>query len=145
MHSYVHDPSLTIFGKLVILAYPIMDIALVFVVFRSLLFGAAHQTFRKLLAASLIFMFMADFVYDLLVLHNSYQTGDFVDGLFLTTYVLIGVAALHPSMGHPPHPPEKVRPASIGRRPDGRRRIPIVAFAGFIPPSHPVGGQPATT
>ena len=79
MRSYVHDPSLTTGGKLVILAYPILDIALVFIVFRSLLFGRVKQTYCRVLAAALIITFLADFVYDLLVLHSSYSTGNPVD------------------------------------------------------------------
>ncbi len=135
MNSYVHDPSLTVFGKLVALAYPIIDIALVFVVFRSFLFGSTKQTFRKLLAASLICLFLADFAYDLLVLHHQYHTANLVDGLFLATYVLIGVAALHPSIGQTPPAPEKLVPSVYRAETNGTRRIPIVAFAGFIPPT----------
>jgi len=135
MNSYVHDPSLTTLGKLVILAYPIMDIALIFVVFRSLLFGASKQMFRKILAAALIAMFVADFTYDLLVLHNSYQTGNPVDALFLVNYVLMGVAALHPSIGEMTPVPEPQTPNVYRRESDGRSRIPVVAFAGFIPPT----------
>ncbi len=64
-----------------ILAYPIMDIALVFIVVRALLFAESSRPFTKLLAAALIVMFAADFAYDLLVLHDSYATGNWVDGL----------------------------------------------------------------
>jgi diguanylate cyclase (GGDEF)-like protein len=135
MNSYVHDGSLTTFGKLVILAYPIMDIFLVFIVFRSLLFGSSKGFFCKLLAAALIAMFLADFVYDLLVLHGSYQTGNPVDALFLINYVLMGVAALHPSIGQRVPVPKKQVPNVYRRETNGRSRIPVVAFAGFIPPT----------
>ena len=39
VNAYVHDGSLAATGKLVTLAYPIMDVVLVFIVFRALLFG----------------------------------------------------------------------------------------------------------
>ncbi len=135
MNSYVHDASLTTFGKLVILAYPIMDIALIFIVFRALLFGAASLPFHKLIAMGLIGMFAGDFAYDLLVLHNGYQTGNPVDALFLVEYVLIGAAALHPSIaqGIPVEP--KLSPNIYHREAPGRRRMPLVAFAGFVPPA----------
>ncbi len=134
MNSYVHDPSLTIFGKLVVLAYPIMDIALVFIVFRSLLFGRAEQTIPQAAGRRLICMFLADFVYDLLVLHNSYQTGNSVDGLFLITYVLIGVAALHPSIGETP--PDHAE-AGTQRLPHGEQRRSRASRSWHSPGSSP--------
>jgi diguanylate cyclase (GGDEF)-like protein len=135
MRSYVHDPSLTTLGKLVILAYPIMDIGLVFIVFRALLFGRVNQAFCKILAVALMSMFLADFVYDLLALHNAYSTGNAVDALFLINYVLIGVAALHPSIGQPLPVPRREVPSVYRRDSSGSRRIPVVAFAGFVPPT----------
>jgi hypothetical protein len=45
MNSYVDDTTLSTFGMLVNLAYPIMDIALVFLVFRTLLFRESRQPF----------------------------------------------------------------------------------------------------
>ncbi len=135
LNFYVHDSSLTALGKLVIVAYPVMDIFLVFIVFRSLLFGRSKLAYRKLLAVSLIVLFVADLVYELLVLHNSYKPESPVDGLFLVSYVLMGVAALHPSIGKRDPTPEKEVPSVYRRDADGRSRIPIVAFAGFIPPT----------
>ena len=95
MNSYVHDSTLTNFGLLVNMAYPIMDIALVFIVCRTLLFRKSRSPAHRLLAVSMSLMFVADFVYDLLVLHASYLTGNWVDGLYLFEYVLIAAAALH--------------------------------------------------
>ena len=135
MNSYVHDTSLTTFGKLVILAYPIMDIALIFIVCRSLLFGVSRAPFHKLIAAALITEFVADFGFDLLVLHNSYATGNAVDGLFLAEYVLIGVAALHPSIAGGTPEAADADAISAERDAASRRRMPIVALAGFIPPA----------
>ena len=80
-------------------------------------------------------MFVSDFVYDLLVRNNHYATGNAVDGLFLLKYVLIGAAALHPSMADDPVPAPEQRANIYVRENDGRHRIPMVAFAGFVPPS----------
>jgi diguanylate cyclase (GGDEF)-like protein len=135
MSSYVHDASLTTFGKLVVLAYPIMDIALVFIVFRVLLSGNSNRPFHRLLAAGLIAMFLAEFAFNLLVLHHIYGTGNPIDALFLISYVLIGVAALHPSIGEGVAAAQKQVPNIYRRETNGRTRVPIVAFAGFIPPS----------
>jgi diguanylate cyclase (GGDEF)-like protein len=133
MNSYVDDASLTTIGKLVILAYPVMDIALVFVVCRALLFGTYARPVHRLLAAALVVMFLADFTYDLLALHNSYATGSPVDGLFLFNYLLMGVAALHPSMADRPGADDR-RDAAKRREVNSRRRMPFVALAGFVPP-----------
>ncbi len=135
VNAYVHDGSLAATGKLVTLAYPIMDVVLIFIVFRALLFGRVTQTCHKLLALAFGTMFVSDFVYDLLVRNNHYTTGNAVDGLFLLEYVLIGAAALHPSMADDPLPAPEQRANIYVRENDGRHRIPMVAFAGFVPPS----------
>jgi diguanylate cyclase (GGDEF)-like protein len=132
MNSYVDDASLTTVGKLVILAYPVMDIALVFVVCRALLFGTYARPVHRILAAALIVMFVADFTYDLLALHNAYATGNPVDGLFLFNYLLMGVAALHPSVVG--RPGNDRGDAAERREVNSRRRMPFVALAGFVPP-----------
>jgi diguanylate cyclase (GGDEF)-like protein len=135
MNSYVHDSTLGTFGMLVNLAYPIMDIALMFILFRALLFGESRRPFHKLLAVAMIVMFMGDFTYDLLVLHNSYDTGSPSDALFLIEYVLIGVAALHPSVAGATSEAGAADVASDRPETSDRHRIPIVILAGFIPPT----------
>ncbi len=66
---------------------------------------------------------------------NQYATGNAVDALFLLEYVLIGAAALHPSMAEAVTPTPQQKANIYVRENDGRRRIPVVAFAGFVPPS----------
>ena len=133
MESYIHNSSASTTGLLVNLAYPVMNIALLFLVTRALLFGDSNRPFLMLLAAGLITMFAGDFTYDALSLHNGHTAGNAVDALALVEYVLIAAAALHPSAaerrcgqavsrdGHP----ERV--ATI------QRRIPVVTLAGLIP------------
>ncbi len=50
-----------------------MDVVLVFIVFRALLFGRVTQTAHKLLAVTLAVLLGADFVYDLLVRRDGYR------------------------------------------------------------------------
>jgi len=135
MNSYVHDSSLTTVGMLVNLAYPIMDIALVYLVFRALLFQDSRQPFHKLLAGAVTVMFVADFIYDLLVLHNSYTSGNAVDALFLIEYVLIAAAALHPSMAAGFSEAETAERFDSRQEQIDRRRLPLMIVAGFIPPT----------
>lgn len=134
MNSYVHDSGLTNFGLAVYMAYPIMDIALVFVVFRALLFRRSQSPSHWLLAAAMSVMFAGDFVYDLLVLHNSYTTGNAVDGLYLLEYVLIAVAALHPSTADPRYEAESMSAVSEHSGGADRIRMSILLFSGCIAP-----------
>jgi diguanylate cyclase (GGDEF)-like protein len=142
MNSYVHE-SLSVVGKLVTLAYPVMDIALLYILVRTLLFGSGKRPFHTILSAAILSMCVADFTYDLLVLHNGYTTGNIVDALYLAEYVLIAVAALHPSVAVAPDsaPPETALAshsasgeAETARQAFERNRIPLVVMAGFIPP-----------
>ncbi len=106
-----------------------------FIVFRALLFGRAHRPCHWLLAAASGILVLADFGYDLLVLHGRYTSGSPIDGLFLIGYLLVAAAALHPSMGEPTPYQPPLQPNVYRRDTDTRRRIPVVAFAGFVPPT----------
>ncbi len=135
MNSYVHDSTLGSFGMLVNVAYPIMDIALVFILFRSLVFGGSKAPFQRILAAAMTVQCLGDFTYDLLVLHNNYTTGNAVDALFLIEYVLIGVAALHPSVSRSAAQRDPGDAVSVRQESGSRNRIPAVILAGFVPPT----------
>ena len=142
LSSYVHEQGVSTAGRLVALAYPIMDVAVVFVLFKSIVFGAARRTYHLWLMAAMITMLAADFSFDLLVLHNAYHTGMFCDWLFLLEYTLIAVAALHPSVGpdgdDDPRAAEFIRRVSPGdveqRRADTVGRLPMVVLAALVPP-----------
>jgi diguanylate cyclase (GGDEF)-like protein len=128
MGSYAHDPTTGPFGKLVTLAYPIMDLAVTFIVVSAMLAGTARRPVDKILCAAVGVMLVADFSYDILVLHGLYATGNLVDGAFLLNYVLIAVAALHPSMARPsPAAKDAARPRRLW--------LPLVAGAGFVSPT----------
>jgi diguanylate cyclase (GGDEF)-like protein/PAS domain S-box-containing protein len=135
MNAYAHDVTLTTFEMLVNLAYPMMDIALIFVMFRALLFRREKYIFQKLLASSLIIMFAADFTYDLLVLHNSYSDGNFVDGFYLLQYVVMGAAALHPSVSLANTELDASIRHGTYRENSQLQRMPVVIVAAFIPPT----------
>jgi diguanylate cyclase len=92
------------------------------------MFGTARQPVHKLLAASLLSMLVGDFTYDVLVQHNSYSTGNPVDAGWLIAYVLLAVAAWHPSM-------ERIAVPTAAPAAFDRRRLPVVAIAGFVSPA----------
>jgi diguanylate cyclase (GGDEF)-like protein len=80
-------------------------------------------------------MFVADFVYDVLTLHDNYVQGNAVDGLYLLEYVLIAAAALHPSVAADPAAALRSESASQVDGVRSQSRLPVVIIAGFIPPS----------
>ncbi len=134
MASYAGDNSLTSEGRLALLSYPVLDIVLVFLVLRSLVFGGSERPFRPILAAGLLLIAVAGFAEGLAVLHGHRSGEPFVAG-FLVAYVLIGAAALHPSMAEISTVEPRPVPNVYRREPNGIGRIPAVAFAGFVPPS----------
>ena len=141
MNTPAHAESLALGAKVVTLAYPIMDVLLVFIVCRALLFGRLTQTAHKLLAGTLATLFAADLIHDLLMRHDQYGTGNAVDALFLLVFVLMGAAALHPvdGRGGGPATPAAGQHLYPGRRrsgPDPRRGVRRVR-----PAEHPVGRQ----
>jgi diguanylate cyclase len=124
-----HDGSLSAFGRLVTMAYPMMDIGVLFIVVNSLVFGGVRRPADKLVAVAVMAMVVADFVFDVQILHGSYTWGDPIDAGWLINYVLLGVAALHPSMATV-LPPAPAAADQLHRR----RWMPVVALAGFVSP-----------
>jgi diguanylate cyclase (GGDEF)-like protein len=128
MTSYAHNASSTTFGKFIALLYPVMDLGLLYIVVRGLLFRRNKSLPLQLLAAAMGIMLVADFLYDVLSLHNAYSVGSPVDSGWLISYTLVGTAALCP---------EAVGSSSAkehGRR-EAAWRLPVVALAGFVPPA----------
>ncbi len=126
MDSYAHDNTLTGFGKIVTLGYPIMDIAVLFIVVSAMMVRSARRPVDSLLGVAVATMLVADFVYDLLVLHSAYSSGNIVDAGFLANYVLMAVAAAHPSSAE--------RPAQNNAESHRRVWLPLVALAAFVSP-----------
>lgn len=132
MGSYAGDPTLGTLGKAVTLAYPIMDVGLVYVIMQGLVSMPVRRTAHRLLAAGLVSMLVADFIYDVMNQYGSYSTGNPVDAGWLLSYVLLAAAALHPSMAAPTAAADPFEAAASAS--DKRRRLPAVALAGFVSP-----------
>ena len=134
MDSYVHNGTLSLLGVVVNMAYPMMDILVLFFLVRSFLSRTTRPPYQNVLTLAVFVMFVADFVYDVLTLHNAYTSGNAVDGLFLVEYVLVAAAALHPSVSVRGAP--DVVEAAVGTPDEARSssRLPLVIVAGFIPP-----------
>ncbi|MBV9660185.1 MAG: EAL domain-containing protein [Acidimicrobiales bacterium] len=128
MRSYFHDSSIGPLGKIVMLSYPLMDLGLVFIIVQSLVFGTARRAAHRILVVALLASLVSDFTYDVMVQYGHYAVGNVIDGGWLLNYMLIGVAALHPTMAAKP----SGRDLTV---PDSGRRIPLLALAGFVAPA----------
>jgi diguanylate cyclase (GGDEF)-like protein len=126
MGSYAHDSSVSALGRITEVAYPTMDLGMLFILLRSFVFGGSRMTYHRILTAALLLAFVADSAYDVLVLYSSYNVGNIIDAGWLFNYLLIGVAALHPSA--------KMPLAAQLEAPEARRRIPVLALAGGVAP-----------
>ena len=135
MDSYLADNTVSLMAKVVNMAYPLMDLALIFIVCSRLIFSTSRKPFHVLLAVSFVVMFAADFIYDLQVLHNSLGDVNYVDTMFLVQYVLIAAAAVHPTVRFSSAVVEEADLARSNQPVTRRGRLPIILLAGFIPPS----------
>ena len=95
---YAHDASLSLAERVTSIAYPVMDLLLLGVAVRLLLGGGRRSTSAHLLAAALVALLGADAAYGWLSISGGYDPGGLLDGAWIAFYVLIGTAALHPSM-----------------------------------------------
>ena len=126
MGSYAHDAALSEFGKIVTLAYPVMDVGVLFLIVSAMMVRSARRPVDRVLALAVALMLIADFTYDLLVQHSAYSDGSALDAVFLANYVLIAAAAAHPSTAQP-------LPVTADE-PKRRLWLPLVAVAAFVSP-----------
>ena len=100
--------------RLVSMAYPAMDVLLL-VAFAQLLVGPGGRTVAyRLLLTSVALWVIADEIYGLNT--ASYQGGDWIDALWLGSYVVWGAAALDPSMARIAEPDRRRLPRLTNTR-----------------------------
>lgn len=99
MDSYVADPTMALTGRLISLAYPVMDVALIAVAARLVATVRVRQMSFGLMAAGLGSLMIADTIYGILNTAGAFATGGVADAFWIGFYVLIAAGALHPSMG----------------------------------------------
>jgi signal transduction histidine kinase len=93
---YTHETGLSLNERIFGGAYPAMDILLLAAFAQMLVSPAWRLPAYQLLIASFLAVLVADELYAYYV--NSYTLGSWIDLFFLVGYVLVGAAALHPSM-----------------------------------------------
>jgi diguanylate cyclase (GGDEF)-like protein/PAS domain S-box-containing protein len=95
---YLHDGSLGLLPKLVSVAYPLGDIILLAVAIRLVLDGGRRQPAFYLLGAGIVCVLVTDFVYGVMTLDGSFHHQLVLDLGWFAYQLLLGAAALHPSM-----------------------------------------------
>ena len=96
--TYVSDGSMQFAGRLISVCYPVMDVALVAVAVRLVGVVPLRRPAYALLTAGLCSLLVADTIYGVLNSAGTFETGGFADLFWLGFYVLIGAAALQPSV-----------------------------------------------
>ena len=116
---YVDDHTLSGLELAISVAYPLSDILILGVGIALAVGPTARAPVYRLLMASLVGLLGADVVYGFQLLGSGYEVG-LIDVGWLLSYVLVGAAALHPS----------VRALSEPSAAQGQRRPPLAALAG---------------
>jgi diguanylate cyclase (GGDEF)-like protein len=98
----VHSRGLPVFAHVVSALYPAMDLV-VFAMLVRLLVGSHRSGSIRLLAASLVALLVSDLVEAVALSNGTYHFGGPSDGLWMLSYLLIAVAAIHPTARVFPH------------------------------------------
>ncbi|GAA2626921.1 GGDEF domain-containing protein [Paractinoplanes durhamensis] len=121
------DGSESLASNVVSIAYPVMDLIVLATAIRLAVGSGARSTAFRLLLASLLAMLVADMVYGLQTAADTYRDGGVPDVLWLCEYVLLGAAALHPSMRTLDHRAKVALPnVTVGR-------LIMLAVAALLP------------
>ncbi len=98
IQPYVRAGDLSLFPKLVSIAYPLGDILLLCVVVRLVVGGGTRNGSVRLLTIGALSLLVADSAYGWIQLHGSWKVGGPTDLGWVVFYLCWGAAALHPSM-----------------------------------------------
>ncbi|MDA0168539.1 GGDEF domain-containing protein [Solirubrobacter taibaiensis] len=115
-------------AKAVSIGYPMGDLILLGAVVRLALDGGRREPAFVLLTSSIGLLLAADVVYGLLMLHDAFDHQLWIGGLFISSYVLWGAAALHPSMAR------LAEPAPARESVLTHFRLVLLFGASLIPP-----------
>ncbi len=128
IRSSALDDGLTFLGRAVSISYPIADVLLLAVVARMLL-SAGRRGAEAWFAAALLAFLAADVIYSVQTIGNTYNSGSWVDSIWLVGYACWATAALHPASVHPAEQREASGPATFGTL-----RVVLLASAALLAP-----------
>jgi signal transduction histidine kinase len=124
---YNHQHFGTETARLVAMAYPAVDVLLLVGVAQLLVGPGGRTTAYRFLVTSVALWVVADEVYGLTA--NTYQGGQWIDALWLGSYVVWGAAALDPSMARIAQPDRRSLPRLT------RTRLFLLASASLAAPA----------
>ncbi|WP_433304517.1 GGDEF domain-containing protein [Actinoplanes sp. CA-030573] len=122
-----NDGSESFLSTLVSVAYPMMDLIVLVVAVRLAVGAGASSVAFRLLLASVVAMLVGDMVYGLQTASDTYRDGGIPDLLWLCEYVLLGAAALHPTMR------TLDQRAKVALPPVSSRRLLVLSSAALLP------------
>jgi diguanylate cyclase (GGDEF)-like protein len=115
MRPYLDDATATFIAKAVSISYPIGDLVLLGVMIPMLGATGKRSPSTRLLMSWLTLLLATDVIYSAMAIQGSYVDGAWIDAGWLIGYVLLGAAALHPSMARPvEHPSQHATRRTIG-------------------------------
>ncbi|MEA2611152.1 MAG: hypothetical protein QOG32_878, partial [Chloroflexota bacterium] len=127
------EPSLTgatdPLAVVVSMSYPVLDLVLLTLGIRLVLSGAAQPRYLQILTAGIALYFVADVIYSGTILNGVYDQFQMIDAGWIVGVLLVGVAALHPSVTEAETAVEP-KEASLGRA-----RLGLLAGAAVIAPA----------
>ena len=127
MAPYAHDPKMHLGTKLVSIAYPLGDILMLGVGVRMAVGSGRRSPAYYLMISAIAATLVTDSIYGWIQLHGTYNPGDLLDGGWILYYLLMGAAALHPSM-------RTVSQRAAPKLELTRARIVGIALAALIAP-----------
>ena len=123
------DANLSALVKLASVAYPAADLLVFAVAVRLLVGPGTRPVSYRLLSASLLVVLATDSAYVLMQLAGTYTTGNLLDATWLGSYVLLGAAALHPSMR------VLAEPSEVAAAHTSWWRLALLAVASLVAPA----------
>jgi PAS domain S-box-containing protein len=129
IEPYTEDTGQSLLASLVSVAYPVMDVLLLAVAARLVMDKGARPRAFFLLAASIACLVVTDVTYGVIELAGTYDLGGTLDAGWMTTYLLWGAAALHPSMRDLGTRAPTAAPSLTGHR------LVLLAAASLIAPA----------
>jgi diguanylate cyclase (GGDEF)-like protein/PAS domain S-box-containing protein len=123
----IHDETIPLFERLVNVAYPVCDAMVIAVAVYLLLTGRHGRSAVYLLVASLVALLMGDVIEMIGV--SGTQIPSPADFFWLGSYVLFGLAALHPEMR------DLSEPADVPLAPEGAGRLLLIGSAIAVLPA----------
>jgi two-component system cell cycle response regulator len=112
-----------------VLYAPLMDLAVLVLGLRLVIGAGSRTPSFYLLVSSMALNLVADCVLGLQLLAGTYHPGNFLDGLWMLAYLLLGACGLHPSMT------QLSDPAAVSPQQQiGRGRMSVLAAASLTAP-----------